>query len=404
MQALRDAGVAAAQRALFENTLDIVARKVAEDEFSIGVEFPHVTRPDGGWVTLPASLSAGYRGDAWSHGNWNCGFWVGLLLAAHLHTGEARYVDWARERMRLVAQRADDPNTHDIGFIFDSSAIPAFQITGDTWFAELALRAADKLRARVITTASGAYLSAWGPLDDARGRRSSAIDTMANLPLLYWASRVSGDASFRLAAHSHADKTAEAFIRADDSTYHAVEYDEASGRRIRGYTFQGYGDESTWSRGQAWAIYGYAVTARETGERTYLERAERLADYYVRRCQGAAVPPWDFDDPMAPDTQRDSAAAAIVASALLDLGAMNADTANGVVWVRRGVEILETLCRDYVAHDGAHRGVLKHGCYSKPHNEGADSATMFGDFYFIEALCKLVHPGRLRPELTGALI
>ena len=112
------------------------------------------------------------------HGNWFCGFWVGLLLTSYLHTGKDKYLSWARERMRLVAQRAQDPNTHDIGFIFDSSAVPGYEITRDSWYAQIAMEAADKLRARLVTTRSGAYLASWGPLDDPRGRSASAIDTM----------------------------------------------------------------------------------------------------------------------------------------------------------------------------------------------------------------------------------
>ncbi|HEY9460422.1 MAG TPA: glycosyl hydrolase, partial [Paralcaligenes sp.] len=280
---------------LFEQTLDRAAQKVAEDEFTLGVEFPHVTNPDGSWVRLPASLSAGYTGQTWSHGNWLCGFWVGLLLASYLRTGDKHYLVWARERMRLVAQRADDPNTHDIGFIFNSSAIPGFHITGDTWYADIALQAANRLRARVVTTPNGAYIASWGPMNDTRGRRSSAIDTMANLPLLYWAANYSGDGSFRLVADAHAAMTARGFIRPNHSTYHAVEYNDTTGERIRGYTFQGAFDESDWSRGQAWAIYGYVQSAHETRKQEYLQLAEQSANYYLKRLGGRSVPPWDFD-------------------------------------------------------------------------------------------------------------
>ena len=238
-----------------------------EDEATIGVGFPYVTEESGAWRTMPASLSAGYSGGSWSHGNWFCGFWVGLLIAAHLHTGEDRFLALARERMRLVAPRCEDPNTHDIGFIFWSSAVRAHHVTGEGWFADLAVRAAERLRARLITTPAGAYLSSWGPLDDPRGRLSSAIDTMANLPLLYWAADQVDDGSFRLAGEAHARMTQGAFIRADFSTYHAVEYDE-EGKRSRGYTFQGHANESLWSRGQGWAIYGYRGHGRGDAQRS----------------------------------------------------------------------------------------------------------------------------------------
>jgi unsaturated chondroitin disaccharide hydrolase len=383
---------------LGSEALDLLAKKLAEDEKALGLEFPVVTAPDGCWATAPASESAGYRGDAWSHGNWHCGFLVGLHLAAHVHTGASRFLLWARERMRLVAQRSEDPNTHDIGFIFDSSAIPAFFITQEQWFAEVALQAACRLRGRLVTTPLGAYISSWGPMSDPRGRRSSAIDTMANLPLLYWASSFSGDASFRLVADAHAAFTKRGFVRADYSTFHAVEYDERTGHRVRGYTFQGYADDSAWSRGQTWAIYGYAQSARETRKIEYLQLADRLATYYFKRLGDDPVPPWDFDAPKSSDNPKDSAAAAIIASALFDLSNLHPEKDLAADYRRKCSWIVRSLCTDYLAREDTHRGLLKHGCYSKPHNEGVDSATMFGDFFFTEVLCKLLHAGRFRPQ------
>ena len=384
------------QRALFSEACNLLARKILEDERTIGVGFPYVTAESGAWRTMPASRSAGYDGDAWSHGNWFCGFWVGLLLASHLHTGEDRFLALARERMRLIAPRCEDPNTHDIGFIFCSSAIPAHHITGDDRFAEIALRAADRLRARLVTTPRGAYVSSWGPLDDERGRRSSAIDTMANLPLLYWAADRADDGSYRLAGEAHARMTRDAFIRPDFSTYHAVEYD-TSGERARGYTFQGYADESCWSRGQGWAIYGYAATAAATGNRDYLAVAEALGRHYLERLGDHPVPFWDFDDPAIPHAARDSSTAAIVAAGFLTMARIHPDHTDGERWGRHGLAMLECLCGDYLARDDAHRGLLKHGCYSMPHKDGVDNAVMFGDYFFVEALFSALAPGAFLP-------
>ncbi len=389
--------LSAERRAAYGAALDLLAAKLAEDERAIGVEFPYVTAPDGTWRTMPASRSAGYAGDAWSHGNWFCGFWVGLHLAAHLRTGDERYLVWAKERMVLVAPRAADPNTHDIGFIFWGSAIPLFHVTGEEHYAALALAAADRLRARLITTPKGAFISSWGPLDDLRGRRSSAIDTMANLPLLYWAADHADDGSFRLAAEAHAQMTRAAFIRDDLSTYHAVEYDLASGARTRGFTFQGAFDESCWPRGQAWAIYGFAATARATSKQEYLALAESLADYFLARLDAGLVPYWDFDDPAIPNAPRDTSASAIAAAALLDIAALQPEPAAAARRAEQACRLLDALC-GYLAREAGHRGLLKEGCYSKPHDDGTVSAVLFGDFYFVEALGKLLLPGRLQPE------
>ena len=254
----------------------------------------------------------------------------------------------------------------------------------------------ERLRRRLIMTPKGSYISSWGPLDDERGRRSSAIDTMANLPLLYWAGQYDRDASYVLAAEAHAIMTRGAFIRPDHSTYHAVEYDLATGERQRGFTFQGSADESCWPRGQAWAIYGYVRTAEATGKREYLDLAETLAEYYLRRTGPDLVPFWDFDDPNIPHAPRDSAASAIVASALLDLAALHPDAGQAARWKNKALALLTELCRHYLATEQSHRGLLREGCYSMPHKEGVASAVMFGDFFFAEALCSVVMPGKLR--------
>ena len=221
---------------------------------------------------------------------------------------------------------------------------------------------------------------------------------MANIPLLYWAADWAGDAGFRLAGEAHAAMTREAFVRPDGSTYHAVEYDPASGERRRAYTFQGYADESCWSRGQAWAIAGFTATARATGKLEYLRLAERLARYYLGRLDATLIPYWDFDDPAIPEAPRDSSAAAIVASALLDLTALHPEPAAGAYWAEQALAILESLCGATLAREAAHRGLLKHGCYSKPHEDGVDSAVLFGEFYFVEALMTVLLPGRFRPK------
>lgn len=392
-------GDALATEPLFGEALDLLTRKVLEDEPTLGIRFPYVTLPDGSWDTLPASNSAGYTGEKWSHGNWFCGFWVGLLLMAHLRSGDAQVLETAEERMRLVAQRAADGNTHDIGFIFLSSAMPLFHVTSKPEHALVALQAAQQLRARCVRTDRGAYISSWGPHDDLRGRRSSAIDTMANLPLLYWAGDFARDDSFILAGEQHAQMTEKAFIRDDLSTYHAVEYDLPAGTRSRGFTFQGLHDESFWSRGQGWAVLGYAETARATGNAGYLKLAHRLADRFLEAHGDKTSAPWDFDD-TAPDATLDTAATAIVANGLLQVAALEPDAALGARRREQAAALLKGLCRDHLARDPAHRGLLRHGCYSKPHNIGPDAAVLFGDFYFAEALMQLVHPGAFRAAPT----
>jgi unsaturated chondroitin disaccharide hydrolase len=138
-------------------------------------------------------------------------------------------------------------------------------------------------------------------------------------------------------------------------------------------------------------------TAAATGKAEYLALAERLAERYLERLGADPVPFWDFDDPCIPDAPRDSAASAIVASALLDLSALHPDEQKAARWAGQARSMLTVLCRHYLATESSHRGLLRQGCYSKPHNEGVVSAVMFGDFFFAEALCSVVMPGKFRP-------
>lgn len=396
------ASLSESQRAAFRRVLDLLTERMAADDAALGDAFPYLTAPSGAWKTMPATRSAGYGPNGWDHGNWFCGFWIGLLLAAYVHSGDAALLGAARRRLDLIGPRAEDPNTHDIGFIFQSSAIPACHITGARAYAELALRAAERLRARAVRTKAGSYIAAWGPLDDPRGRASSAIDTMANLPLLYWAAAETGDASFRDLGAAHTRMAAGAFVRPDCSTYHAVEYDPESGVKRRGFTFQGAADESCWPRGQAWAIKGFAASAEAAADAGFFALAEDLGRYFLARLDAGLVPYWDFDDPAIPAAPRDSSAAAIAASGFLDLARLSPDPALAAEWVARGLALLDALARDYLVTEESHRGILKHGCYSKPQGEGVDSAVLFGDFYFIEALVKLLYPGRFAPERSRA--
>lgn len=376
-----------------KSALDLIAKKTLEDETVIGASFPYVTHPDGSWDTMSVSISAGYSGENWSHGNWFCGFWVGLLLTSYLHTGDEKYLTRAADRMVLVEERANDGNTHDIGFIFLSSAMPFYRITGDERHRATALRAADKLRSRLVVTDRGSYVSSWGPMTDPRGRAASAIDTMANIPLLYWAGKEADDASFRLAAEEHAKMTMLSFNRADNTQFHAVEYDTNSGERLRGYTYQGAHDDSYWSRGTGWAVMGLATTAANSGNVDYLNQAITISEKWFDALGDKAVPPYDFDA-TGDDVPEDSAASAIMAAGLLDLADLHPDAAVSDYWRGKAEFLIKGLCENYLATEDNHRGILKHGCYSEPHKIGPDAAVMFGDYFFAEALNRIAFPGK----------
>jgi len=386
------------KQTLFDNALDLLVAKIEEDEQTIGVEFPYTTDASGAWRTKPSSQTEGYTGEG-SFGNWFCGFWIGKLLAAFLRSGRRHFLRTAISRVHSMVPHSDDRNTHDIGFNLCTSIPSAFHITRDAWLREVGVYGANQLRSRVVKTQDNAYIPSW-PLGNNRGSRTVQIDTMPVLFLLYWATEESKDASLRAAGEAHAQTTQEHFVRPDYSTVHAVEFGPVTGHPTRKFTFRGYADDSCWSRGQAWGVYGFVATARATGKIEYLRLAERLADHFMNRLDGTLIPLWDFDDPSNPNSPRDSSAAAIVASALLDLSALHPDAEIGAHWRRCGLALLAKLCEHCLATEATHRGLLKHGCYRKPNNDGLDCASTYGDYYFVEALCSACMPNALRPALS----
>lgn len=348
--------------------------------------FPHVT--DGGrWRLWPADVFAGWDGDRWSHGNWTCGFWPGLLWLAWHRTRDPRFERWARRAGTLVEPRASDGNTHDLGFLFYPSFALGYSLTGDTSLRDPALVAARTLASRF--NPKGRYLQAWGPLEHPLARRSTAIDTMMNLPLLWWAARVAGEARLAAIAREHAETSRRCYLRPDGSTYHTYTFEPDTGAPLKGGTYQGAAADSAWSRGVAWGLYGWALAYREHGEPLFLEAAERAASYFVGRLPGDLVPPWDFADrdPAAP---RDSSAAAIGLDACLALGELHPEAAGRAYFRGVGEAMLASLCRAYLGLGRpGEDGLVLHAVYSKPHGDGVDSAVIWGDWFFLRAVAHL---------------
>ena len=360
-------------------------RRTAE---ALDEEFPYVTDPQGRWKCLPADQYAGWSGEEWSHGNWFCGFWIGLLWLAFELSDDVEFQKEARrwaERMRF---RQDDPNSHDIGFLFIPSFVKGFLLTGESSWRDSALTAARVLARRFDNRAG--IVQAWGRLDDARARGTSTIDTMMNLPLLWWAARETGDASFSEIASRHARVSASVYIREGGSTYHTARFDPATGRLLARGTYQGLSEASCWSRGLGWAIAGFSEAYRQTGAPELLEAAETVSSYCFDHLPDDLVPYWDYQDPGIPEVPRDSAAAAIAAGGFLTLAEVHPNNRLRQDYERRAQRVLTSLLENYLGHGpaGSSQGILRHACYSKPHNEGVDSAFIVGDFFFVQNLLR----------------
>jgi 5-deoxy-glucuronate isomerase len=322
--------------------------------------------------------------------NWLASFWVGQLWLAYDVSGKSVFCERANALMHTFEERLDDNIhiNHDLGFLFTLSARAKWQLEESESARSLALRAADRLAERAMPQFG--FIRAW----DATGKEDNSdrfiIDTMMNLPLLFWASQETGDPRYHLIATRHAEASRDLLLRKDHSTYHTFVFDKATGRPLHGSTHQGYADESLWSRGQGWAINGFAIAAEWTGDLTFLEASRQAAERYLLETDIDEVPLWDFRLPHDAPHYPDSSAAAIAACGLLRLAKLDTAAARYHATAER---IIHTLIEKAFDRRDHAQGLLRHATTQGVKGWGIDEYAVFGDYFFFEALLTLAETG-----------
>ena len=326
--------------------------------------------------------------------NWLASFWSGLLWLVAYHTKAPDDIANARSLVSSFVLRLDDKVrlNHDLGFLFLLSSRAHWQICNDESAHALALRGADLLVSRFRP--QGGYIQAWGDADDETESRRFIIDSMMNIPLLYWASRETGDTRFSDAATRHAQTSLRFLLRDDGSTYHTFLLDPATAVPIGPKTHQGYADDSVWSRGQAWAIYGFTVAAEWTGEITFRHAAERAAEWYLGAIEPDLIAPWDFRLPPDSAYTADSSADAIAAGGLLRLARLTGEDRYRDA-ARERITLLIQKAFDTRVEA---QGLFLHGTQHMPHDYGINTYTIFGDYFALEAIMNLLD---LAPDFWG---
>jgi unsaturated chondroitin disaccharide hydrolase len=339
-------------------------------------DFPELAK-DGQWHCV-------------DNGGWVAGHWVGLLWLAFVHTQAQEYECAAREWAARLFPRQTDPLTHDLGFLFELSCLLGARLTHDTSFHAPALQAAHTLGTRFND--KGNFIQAWGPTDGtAHQRGRTIIDTLMNLRLLFWASDTTGEPHLAEIALAHAHTALRRQVRADWSTSHVADFDPDTGEFIKQDTCQGLSATSCWSRGQSWAVYGFAECYRYTHAVVFLDAARHIAGYALHRLPPDLVPFWDYASPLIPDDVRDSSAASILATGLLNLASVEPTAPNAEYWRVQAISILASLWENYSSRGTNEPCLLLHGTRSKP--EGSmDHGLIYGDYYFVEALTRLARP------------
>jgi unsaturated chondroitin disaccharide hydrolase len=318
------------------------------------------------------------EGERWTH--WCEGFFPGILWLLHRHTGDAGWRRLAEQYTRPLEPRRHDRAVHDLGFLFLSTYLRWYRLTGEESLRQVLIEAG---RTLALRRQKGGYLASFV------GPQSLFIDIMMNVGIILWAANETGDDALRQVALEHCRTTQRYLVRPDGGTAHEGIFDLETGRFLRESTHQGYAAESTWTRGLTWALYGFTTVYRLSGEREFLDTARRCADYYLRRAPAGMVPPWDFDAPNDGKQPWDSSAGAIAASGLWDLSeqVIGADRER---YHGAALTALRTLCSEQFLARGRPEweGILMHGVYHYHKGLGVDESVAWGEHFFVEAVMK----------------
>jgi unsaturated chondroitin disaccharide hydrolase len=316
--------------------------------------------------------------------DWVSGFFPGELWYLYEFTHNKKWLEAAKQYTTNIEPEQFDKGTHDVGFKIYCSVGNGYRLTKDPHYKEVIVTAAKTLITR-FNPKVGAIKS-W---DHRREWPYPVIiDNMMNLELLFEASKLSGDTSFRNVAIAHANTTLKNHFRPDFSSYHVIDYDPATGAVLHKQTHQGYADASAWARGQAWGLYGYTLCYRETKDPKYLKQAENIAKFILSNpnMPKDKVPYWDLNDPGIPNVPRDASAAAIMASAFYELSTYSA---NGKLYRKTADEMTNSLTKNYQAQPGGSQGfILLHSTGHKPANSEIDVPISYADYYYLEALLR----------------
>ena len=324
-----------------------------------------------------------------SYSGWVSGFFPGVLWMLYEQTGQEKFLEYAKEFTSRVEPAKKLTNTHDLGFMLMSSFGQGYRITGDPHYLEVIHEGTDSLMTRWDHKIG--VMKSWN--ENSRWKYPVIIDNMMNLEMLCFCAQTFSERGYELAAITHAYTTIQNHFRADNSTWHVVSYDPATGQPHAKNTAQGYSDDSAWARGQAWGLYGYTMMYRETLDKNFLEQARKIGRFIMNHpnLPEDKVPCWDFNAPGAPGTAlRDASAAAIMASAFIELSQLDPGN-ESAAWLDLAIRQLRTLSSpEYLAAPGEQGGfIIKHGVGHFPAKAEVDVPLTYGDYYYLEALIRL---------------
>lgn len=359
--------------AAIKNALSIIDKNM--DYF--GDEYPTPASKDGIYPKMDNT-------------EWTNGFWTGMLWLAYEYTNDEKYLNAAMRDVESFKTRIDQKimvDHHDLGFLYTPSCVSAFKLTKNENAYYSSMEAAKQLTTRFQK--NGGFIQAWGKKGDDSNYRL-IIDALLNIPLLYWAGNEGHKQSYIEMAESHYKNALDTVIREDGSTFHTYFFDKETGKPLHGATHQGYSDDSSWARGQAWAVYGIPLHYKYIKGPTDLDRFEQVTNYFLNRLPKDNVPYWDLIFNDGDNQPRDSSAGAIAVCGMAEmLKSLPETDPNKLVYTYAMHSMMSSLIENYsqkTAYDGA--PLLNHGVYSWHSGKGVDEGNTWGDYFYLEALIR----------------
>lgn len=329
--------------------------------------------------------------------NWTSGFWGGLNVLLYNYTKNEEYLKTARRSEEMMDEALMDFKSlyHDVGFMWHILSGALYRVTGDEKSMNRNLHMAANLFSRFVRyeEAPGGFIrawnSAWQGLDV---ENFSIIDCLMNLPILYWASDVIGDDRFKRIAMDHADMALTDHLRYDGSVAHIVQHDRDSGEVVCTYGGQGCAVGSSWSRGQAWGLYGFTLSYIHTKEERYLDAAKQIANYFIANCSDDWLPRVDFRAPSEP-VMYDATAGVCAACGMIELAKALSENEGGM-YMHGAINILKAIEKNFADYNPDRDDLITHGTVLYPVKPGQESGVhisiIYADYFFTEALLKLL--------------
>ncbi len=369
-------------REKLEHALEVSLKKIDKGIEDFGDIFPFEYSKDYVYPTMQ------------NNAGWGNGFWTGILWHAYELTGNGKYKEKALSEIPSFTKRITEKlgvNHHDMGFLYTPSCVAAYKLAGNEEGKAAAIMAADHLLSRYQD--KGEFLQAWGNVSDPKDYRL-IVDCLLNIPLLYWSSKVTGNPDYETKAFKHFHSTVDNVCRPDGSTYHTYYFDPETGLPSHGKTHQGAFDDSAWGRGQAWGIYGPLLTYIYKKDEKAMHIFKATTNYLLNHIPDDLIAYWDLSFKPEDGQPRDTSTNVIAMCGMLE-GIKYMDESDPLreIYVNAIHLMMNEIIDHYLPEDLPEaNGLLKEQVYSIPHKIGVSEFNIWGDYFFMEALHRMLDP------------